>query len=76
MTGYVPLMSNQCHACDSFSQAFPLEFCILQVNTNLRREWPGNEAVFTTAELGEIATKYASVDVPVERAVGQVLNSS
>ena len=32
--------------------------------------------VFTTAELGENVAKYALIDVPVEKAVGQILNSS
>ena len=38
------LMSTWCHACDSFSQAFPLRSCKLQVIKNWRQEWPGNEA--------------------------------
>ena len=32
------------HARDSFSQAFPLCFCILQAIQNWRQKWPGNEA--------------------------------
>ena len=38
------LMSTWRHARDSFSQAFPLRFCILQGIINWRRERPGNEA--------------------------------
>ena len=36
----------------------------------------GTRLVSTTAELGENAAKYAFIDVPVEKAVGQILNSS
>ena len=32
------------HAHDSFSQAFPLRFWILQAIKNRRQKWPGNEA--------------------------------
>ena len=46
--GHCPLMSTLtstwCHAHDSFSQAFPLCFCMLQVIKNWRLERPGNEA--------------------------------
>ena len=40
------LMSTWRHARDSFSQAFPLRFCILQVIKNWRWEQPGNEAKY------------------------------
>ena len=38
------LMSTWRHTCDSFSQVFPLRFCILQVIKNWRQEQPGNKA--------------------------------
>ena len=43
-----PLTSTWRHARDSFSQAFPLHFCVLQVIKNWRRERPGNEAIHST----------------------------
>ena len=38
------LMSTWRHVCDSFSQAFPFHFCVLQAIKNWRWERPGNEA--------------------------------
>ena len=38
----------------SFSQAFPLRFCILQVIKNWRLERPGNEAIVSALELAHI----------------------
>ena len=35
------------HAHDSFYQAFPLRFCILQAIKNWRREWLGNKDIET-----------------------------
>ena len=39
-----PLASTSHHAHDSFSQPFPLHFCILQVIKNWRQKRPWNEA--------------------------------
>ena len=38
------LTSTWCHARDSFSQAFPLRFCLQYAIKNWRWERPGNEA--------------------------------
>ena len=58
------LMSTWRHARDSFSQAFPLRFCIQFAIKNWRRERPGNEAI--KQELPFYMARAADVGTDIE----------
>ena len=72
-SGTAPLMSTLtstwCYAHDSFSQAFPLHFCLLQVIKNWRREWPWNVAKWLLLLTWKINVKIPPVFVQMKWTV-------